>query len=225
MFFREPMFEISRKWAYFRNGRLESILTTVPLRFGWGRSIGIAGVATRLASRGAGLGRELLTEVLRVSAIDGEGAALLFAKRTELYEATGFRVLDTVMRAPIRTTGAEVLPGVLSEAEVISTYERWAAQDPSRLRRDEQRWSYWKWNLRICCPLAGGYLCVEGPMVREAIYDGETGAWPLQQGSEWIGLTSMAERMRVPIDDGAFELYLMGHGFDKAPQMFMTDQF
>ena len=66
------MFEVERKWAYFRAGRMESILTTVPLLFGWGRAIGIAGVATRHASRGQGFASELVRETLKCADTAGE---------------------------------------------------------------------------------------------------------------------------------------------------------
>ena len=225
MFLREPMFELARKWAYFLNGRIESILTTVPLTFGWGNAIGIAGVATRLSSRGSGLANDLLKEVLRQSALRNEGPALLFAKRTELYEAAGFRLMDRVVRAPIESSGGEAIPGVLSMDEVVQIYNDWSLSHPNRLRRGEQRWNYWKWNLRICSPFSSGYLCLEGPLIRECILDDVVPKWPVHQGSEWVGLESMAQRLRIPINDPHFELHLMGHGFDQPPQMFMTDQF
>ena len=225
VFFSEPMFDVNRKWGNFQEGQIESILTTVPLEFGWGRAIGIAGVATRLSSRGRGLGGALLGEVLRNSETNGEGPALLFARETALYERVGFQVLDEVVRAPIRCTFHGVLDGVMPVEEVVSIYDDWASSRPDRLRRDDRRWNYWKWNMRFCCPFSNGYLCVEGSTLRECVVDGEVDCWPLHEGTEWIGLRSMARDCHVPIGEGQFELHLMGRGFEKAPQMFMTDQF
>jgi predicted acetyltransferase len=225
VFFSEPMFDIDRKWACFVDGSIEAILTTVPLEFGFGRSIGIAGVATRLASRGRGLGGELLSEVLKRSDAQGEGPALLFAKERSLYERVGFQVLDTVVRAPIKSSYDGALDGVMPNKEVTSIYDDWASSKPNRLRRDERRWNYWKWNMRFCCPFANGYVCVEGTTMRECIVDGTVEGWPLHEGTEWVGLQSMARICHVPIGDETFELHLMGRGFEESPEMFMTDQF
>jgi hypothetical protein len=225
VFFREPMFDLDRKWAYFRKGRIESILTTVPLTFGWGKAIGIAGVATRLSSRGQGFAAELLREVLRSSDKDAEGPALLFAKQTEVYERVGFRVVDRVIRAPIDRAEEKQMEHILSFEQVESIYNHWASEDPYRLRRDERRWDYWKWNLRVCCPFTNGYVCIEGTVIRECILDSWVPVWPVHGASEWFGLESMANRLHIPIRDSQFELHLMSYGFDEVPQMFLTDQF
>jgi predicted acetyltransferase len=225
VFFSEPMFDLDRKWAYFRDRKMQSILTTVPLRFGWGRAIGIAGVATRLASRGQGMGGELLKEVLRAAKAKEEGAALLFAKDRTLYERIGFRLLDEVVKAPLRTSFGGSLEAVMPIEEVMAVYARWASENPNRLHRDEQRWTYWKWNMRFCCPFSNGYLCLEGATLRECIVDAEAYSWPLHDGTDWVGLRSVAQECHAPIEGGAVELYLMGVGFEETPQMFMTDQF
>jgi predicted acetyltransferase len=225
VFFNEPMFDVNRKWALFLDGQIESILTTVPLAFGFGNAIGIAGVATRLSSRGRGLGGELLQEVLRSSQESGEGPALLFARETALYERVGFRLLDQVIRAPIQAGSNAPLEGVMPQHEVVNIYNDWAASRPNRLRRDDRRWTYWKWNMRFCCPFANGYICLEGATVRECIVDGPVDIWPIHAGTEWIGLRTMAGECHVPLGDEHFELHLMGRGFDEIPQLFMTDQF
>ncbi len=225
VFFNEPLFDLARKWALFADGKIESILTTVPLEFGFGRAIGIAGVATRLSSRGRGYGGKLIDKVLECSEASGEGPALLFARETALYERAGFRVLDQVVRAPIQSATNIVLEGVLPQHEVNVIYTDWANSRPNRLRRDERRWTYWKWNMRFCCAFANGYLCLEGATVRECIVDGPVSAWPIHEGTEWVGLRSMAAECHVPLGEELFELHLMGRGFDEIPQMFMTDQF
>jgi len=225
VFFREPMFEVERKWAYFRAGRMESILTTVPLRFGWGRAIGIAGVATRHASRGQGFASELLRETLRCAEEAGEGSALLFARQTELYQSVGFEVLDEVIRAPVMSNHEPDVPPVLSVDEVVTHYNRWASQNPHRLQRDERRWDYWKWNLRVCSPFSAGYICIEGNLLRECIAYQPPKDWALHPSTEWIGLRSMAKSIGVPIGPAQSELFLMGRAFEQVPQMFMTDQF
>ncbi|HZH98121.1 MAG TPA: GNAT family N-acetyltransferase, partial [Fimbriimonadaceae bacterium] len=102
IFFHEPMFDIDRKWALFEDGGIASILTTVPLEFGWGRAVWIAGVATIAQRQRQGLASELISEVLRHGAASGEAPALLFAKRPGLYESLGFECLDEVIRAQIR---------------------------------------------------------------------------------------------------------------------------
>lgn len=225
VFFREPMFDVDRKWAYLKNGRIESILTTVPLLFGWGRAIGIAGVATRRSSRGLGYASELLREMLRCSSKADEGRALLFAKQTEVYERVGFRKLDDVIRASVDSGANTDLPGVLSFEQVENIYNDWAGRNPNRLRRDARRWDYWKWNLRVCCPFSTGYLCIEGNLIRECIVEELIPGWPVHPGTEWIGLRTMAQSLGVPATGEEFELHLMGYDFDEVPQMFMTDQF
>lgn len=225
VFFREPMFDYQRKWALFQAGRMCSILTTVPLLFGWGNAIGIAGVATRSDCRGVGLASALLSEVLRLSEKEGEGHALLFARDRSLYKRSGFRVLDQVVRAPL--SGMIELPSdqILEFDQVEALYNSWAASDPNRLRRDERRWSYWKWNFRVCSSFGSGYLCNEGGLVRECITDVAANPWPVDTNTEWLGLVSMAEHLQAPITDPEFEHFLMGYNFESVPQFFMTDQF
>ena len=83
-FFGEPYFSLERKWAYIRDSRIESILTVVPVEFGDGRGIGIAGVATNENSRNEGLATELLSHVCAHFAARGAGKALLFAREASL---------------------------------------------------------------------------------------------------------------------------------------------
>ena len=64
VFFKEPMFDLERKWALFEDGKMLSILTTTPLQFGFGKAFGIAGVATEESARGRGLGGQILGRVL-----------------------------------------------------------------------------------------------------------------------------------------------------------------
>ncbi len=90
IFFNEPLFDLSRKWALFEGGQMASVLTTVPLKFGWGTAIGIAGVATKLARRRLGLAETLLNHVLKDSEHREERVALLFAKEIGLYEKVWF---------------------------------------------------------------------------------------------------------------------------------------
>lgn len=225
VFFAEPMFDLQRKWAYFENGRMLSILTTVPLEFGWGRAIGIAGVATVIERRGEGLASRLLDKVLKASERAGETGALLFARETELYARSGFEVADEVVRGRIASLPEEKPPQVVDFDRVETLYESWREQSPNRLRRTPRRWDYWRWNLRVCSEFADGYLCHEGAVVRECVFTPPAQEWRLPIEAEWVGLQTVAESLQVPVDSPAHELYLMARGVPGTPQMFMTDQF
>ncbi len=225
IFFNEPMYDLQRKWALFERGQMISILTTVPLEFGWGRAIGIAGVATREDRQGEGLASELLRQVLSASEEIGESAAFLFAKQTTVYERCGFRLIDNVVRAPIRVEGDAYDVDPLPFEDVIRLYENWSHAHPNRLRRDERRWNYWKWNFKACTPFLDGYFCPEGSLVRECLTHGLLQGWPVVKGTYYLGLASMAVQMGVPIGTPTTELLLMGRNAPAVPQMFMTDQF
>jgi len=225
IFYTEPLFDLKRKWALFQNGQIVSLLTTVPLTFGWGRAIGIAGVATKKENRRQGFAAALMKQVLASSVANGETAAYLFANEPKLYESSGFQVLDHVVRARLRTLPEERLPPSLEFAEIKQAYDAWAEQSPARLRRDHRRWSYWKWNLRVCTGFLGGYLCAEGGLIREALVHRAVEAWPVPPETSWLGLRSIATAMNVPILDPTLELHLMGANSPMLPQMFMTDQF
>lgn len=225
IFFSEPFFDLNRKWALFEHGEMVSILTTVGLEFGWGRAIGIAGVATASGRERQGLAGRLLATVMEESARVGEGPVLLFAKDTRLYERLGFELLDTVIRGPIQSLPEPEVPLGLEHDVVRTIYEAWADQDQNRLRRDDRRWKYWRWNLRVCTPLENGYLCFEGGVVREVIGAVKGVPWHLPPDTEWLGLSSMASQIGVPLLTTTPDLHLMGRGFKSMPQFFMTDQF
>lgn len=217
VFFSEPFYDLKRKWALFRAGRIVSVLTTVPLQFGWGLASGIAGVGTLMQERGQGLGRQLLEAALS----DGT-PAYLFAKRKDLYEEVGFCVVDSVVRGTFAPT-AHSVEDPLTFDEVQDIYTAWSESEESRLRRDSQRWAYWKWHLRLCDRFGNGYVCREPGMIREAIR-GE-GEWPVATNEEFFGLVSMAERLQLPLASTEHDMYLMALGTDRVPQMFLTDQF
>jgi hypothetical protein len=225
IFFNEPMFDLRRKWALFEHGKMVSILTTVPLEFGWGNASGIAGVATRTDRRGEGLAGKLLDGVLESGRRNGEPGALLFARQTTVYERNGFKPIDRVIRAPILATREISIPRCMDGDEIARIYAAWAMAHPARLRRNVQRWAYWRWNLRVCSPLGGGYLCMEGNNVRECIVHEKVSDWPLPAGTEWLGLASMAEMIQIPLGETEEDLVLMGRNIPEQPQMFMTDQF
>jgi GNAT superfamily N-acetyltransferase len=225
IFFIEPLFDLNRKWALFEDGEMRSILTTVMLEFGWGRAIGIAGVATMVEHQGKKLASHLLEEVIKTAAAGGEKGALLFARNPTLYERQGFAVLDQVVRGPIEATKEREPFGLLDFQEIQDRYNLWALQDPNRLRRDDKRWGYWRWNLRVCTAFEDGYLCTDGGVVRECVLDQSAKEWPLAQGTEWLGLASMAKHLGVPLQNTNQELHLMGRNIPALPQMFMTDQF
>jgi GNAT superfamily N-acetyltransferase len=225
IFFSEPMFDLACKWALFSSGEPLSILTTVPLHFGWGSAIGIAGVATRSECRGKGYASQLLQEVIDRSANGGERAAFLFAKDPSLYKRIGFEIVDRVVRGQIVTSLEEPDGEPLSFEAVRAIYDQWAEGDPGRLRRDDKRWSYWKWNLRLCTRVGDGYICEEGATVRECLVTTPMATWPVGVGAEWYGLESMTQRLPVPIEQRMYDFHLMGYRVPEPPQMFMTDQF
>ena len=225
VFFNEPLFDLRRKWALFERGKMVSILTTVPLNFGWGKAVGIAGVATALSRQGEGFAGHLLARVIQHSEANDEGTLLLFAKNMTIYERCGFRILDDVVRGPIQCRAEQSPSPVLNLAEIQDFYSGWAERDPSRLRRDTARWNFWKWNLRVCTAYESGYVCHEGQQMRECVLDQPPHEWKLPIGTEWFGLRSMADRLQLPLGGTSFELWLMGRNVPATPQMFMTDQF
>jgi predicted N-acetyltransferase YhbS len=225
IFFTEPLFDLSRKWALFDCGRIVSILTTVPLEFGWGRAVGIAGVATALERQGEGLAGSLLSQVVAASAGAGEAAVMLFAKDTRLYERAGFQLIDQVLRGPIVAETEREVPMAIEFDQVRTLYDQWSRADDNRLRRGDLRWKYWKWNLRVCTPVNDGYLCFEGGVIREVVMSGPLTHWELPLNSEWLGLGSMADRLGLRVLSPATDLHLMGLNVPSQPQFFMTDQF
>ncbi len=224
VFFKEPLFDLNRKWALFDKGKMQSILTTVPLQFGWGKAIGIAGVATDGRVRGHGYAQRLLEHVLKTSADHGERSAYLFARQSTVYERAGFRVLDKVIKAPLPGQG-ENEDAICSYDEVGQFYNQWAEQHPARLRRDERRWEYWRWNFRLCTQSAEGYVCQEGNVVREAVNAGTPDQWPVSYNAHWYGLKSMAELLGLDVSEAQEEMMFMGWRSPEMPQMFLTDQF
>ena len=222
VFYSEPFYDLTRKWALFEHGVMTSILSMTPLEFGWGRAIGIAGVATRTSARGRGLGQRLLESALGASE---EQAALLFAYRPTLYARVGFEVIDEVISGELTIVPDpdEVEP--IDTAEVKRLYSLWSEGHPDRLRRDAQRWEAWQWVYRPCEAFAGGYLCAEPMLCREVICTKASAAWPVMTGSRWSGLKSFTQLLQVPLSKTRHELLLMGRNMKSVPQMFMTDQF
>lgn len=225
VFYSEPFFDLNRKWAAFEAGRMVSVLTTVPLTFGWGKAIGVAGVATVPEARGQGIASRLLGKVLEFSRRNGEGGALLFARDSRLYEACGLERLDDVVQGALEFQPLEPSHVLLSNAEVETIYNEWADKDPNRLRRDEQRWKYWRWHLRLCHLVGSGYVCHEGATVREVV-DVRPGT-PIRSSepTRWSGLKGVAEQLELPLYEAKTSMFLMGVGFETSPQMFLTDQF
>ena len=225
IFFTEPLFDLKRKWALFDEGRLVSILTTVSLEFGWGKGIGIAGVATALDAQRQGYATELLRHVIAHSEAGGEGRILLFAKDQRVYGRIGFQPLDEVIRADIAAKDDGTLSMDIDYGLVRRLYDEWSCAKDCRLRRDELRWKYWRWNLRVCAPVDSGYYCMEGSTVREAVVEPPPREWIMPKGNDWFGLRRVADQLQLPLRNEQHELYLMGYNFPAAPEMFMTDQF
>ena len=221
VFYHEPFFDLKRKWALFEDGKIRSVLTTVPLLFGDGPAMGIAGVGTLADHRCKGYGQMLLEAALDA----GEPRAALFAQARVLYERCGFEVLDDVVRAPFSQIEVDSDAELLGFNEVRVLYEEWAAMDPRRLIRDENRWGFWKWNLRMCAQVPGGYICQEGDTVRECVFHRAPVRWPVFDSGEWFGLRCLLEELSLPVKEPASELIFMGRGFSDVPRLFMTDQF
>jgi predicted acetyltransferase len=225
VFYHEPYFELKRKWALFESGQIISILTTVPLEFGFGNAFGIAGVATDYKYRNLGYAQKLIRFVLEDGARCGEPTAYLFASNLQVYSKLGFEVLDTVIQAPIETEIATIPGTILSLEAIREKYEAWMIQAPNRLLRDDRRWKYWQWNLRICTQSGGGYICREGPSVREAIAPERLARWLSHEPSIWTGLESVAKELEVPTGKGEIQTQLMGYRSPTVPFLFLTDQF
>ena len=225
VFFGEPMFDLQRKWGLFEGSDMVSILTTVPVEFGHGRGIGIAGVATREDRQGEGLAQRLIEAVVGESERVGENSAWLFAKNQKLYLRCGFREVDEVMHADLGGEVDHETQELLPFEVIRGIYDSWSLREPERLRRDERRWNYWKWNMRPSTQFSDGYICHEGFQVRECVVEHRTENWRFPEHSKWVGLRSMSDRLHLPLIRARHEIYLMGRNADFTPQMFLTDQF
>ena len=89
VFFKEPMFDLERKWALFEDGELRTILTTAPLEFGFGRAFGVAGVATEPKHQGRGLAQRIIEHVLAHGASIGEPGCLLLRTKSRSISVAG----------------------------------------------------------------------------------------------------------------------------------------
>lgn len=225
VFYKEPMFDLSRKWALFKDGEMTTILTTTPLQFGWGQAFGIAGVATDPNFRGQGLAQRLIEKVIEHGASSGEAGCILFAHKEEVYRRAGFETVDTVVKGEIKVSPDLGPVDILRFSEVKSKYDAWAKADEGRLLRNERRWKYWKWILRTCEAAPGGYVCVEPSLCREAVIEKGLEEWPVMPGTSWFGLKSLTDALEVPLSTCHHDLYLMARAMPRPPQMFMTDQF
>ncbi len=225
LYFQEPYFDVNRKWAIFEGAEMISVLTTTPLKFGWGDAVGIAGVATKEKYRNEGYAKRLLLKVLSEHKKRGEEAALLFATETKLYENVGFEGLDRVVRGELYSEPASGPNEGMPIERLEDLYDKWSFGHRDRLRRDEQRWKYWKWHFRQCAQYRDGYLCFENGMLREALYTGKAENWPVPEGSQWMGLSYMTDQLEIPLRNVTEETILMGYNVPGQPQMFLTDQF
>lgn len=225
VYYDNVLFDLNRKWAVCEGGELRSILTTTGLTFGWGRCIGIAGVATMPQYEGRGYAGMLLEKVLETAEQDAEGPAMLFAHKEKLYKRLGFQLVDEVIRGTIMTTGAAPQAETLPTNAVQSHYSRWSQQSPDRLVRTPDRWRYWGLSCRICEPMADGYFIPEPGLVREAVTFEPCARWEVPQGSQWYGLRSVTKACDVPVRRCRTELLFMTRNVPGQPQMFMTDQF
>ena len=116
-----------------------------------------------------------------------------------------------VVRGPIVTDELGDAITTFPFQRVQSRYNEWAAQDPSRLRRNERRWRYWRWIPRTCEPAPGGYVCVEPHLCREALVAPGLERWPVMPGTSWLGLESLTKALGVPLSSYDKELFVMAH--------------
>lgn len=227
IFFREPSYDLRRKWALFLpGGEMAAILTTTPLHFAWGKAIGIAGVATALQHRRKGLGQQLLESVLCSSEAAGERGAVLFAHQKEVYEKVGFQHTDSVIRALVMQDSETEVLTEISMPEIKQIYADHVRRHPGWLIRDEQRWNLWEWILKPCERWNDGYLCIEHATVREAVAVPAGQPWPLSLPVQWVGLESVTQELGVPtVGKPQTEMMVMTRGFPEPLRMFLTDQF
>jgi len=227
VFYNEPAFDLSRKWACFVNGEMVAILTATPLVFDFQtqkRAMGIAGVATLLQFQGKGYASLLVKSALAHGIEIGEPRALLFAKNPLLYQKLGFEILDEIVEGSLDYQGEDELQEDLNFDEIQREYNRFSKDGENWLIRDDLRWKVWKWSVRCCQPALGGYLCHEGMTIREAITT-HPAPWPIGKGMNWIGLKSVTQDLKIPTTPKPLGSYLMGINFDFPPKMFLTDQF
>jgi hypothetical protein len=221
-FFGEPYFSLDRKWSLIVDRSIVSILTVVPIEFGDGKGVGIAGVATRDTERGSGHASDLLNYVCDYYAAHDAPKALLFAKEQSLYERVGFSLADCVYVQPL-AAGRAAHRQPIDKEKVKLIYDDWSQGDPRRLRRDEARWAYWSWTLRTPVALDGGYFCYESARLRELLPS--YSRLPISEPIDFYGTAAIAEAIGITLDKPTVDLYLMAKGFGYVPQMFMTDQF
>lgn len=220
IFFREPFYELRRKWAVFHNGKMIACLTTVPLEFGDGTAAGIAGVGVHPNYRGKGIASELLKFVAEKGA---EKRLLLFAQDPRLYHKVGYQILDQVIATPLPFNPNAQAPKRADFNHVCAIYNAWAEAKPNRLRRTPKRWELWTWQMKSCYRLRTGYFCTDGDRIRELLPEFQT--IPSPEPLSWYGLESMAHLLKIPLTNPQRETFLMGLGFHEPPQMFMSDQF
>jgi GNAT superfamily N-acetyltransferase len=224
-FYQEPYYDLETKWALFEHGRMVSILTLTPLLFGWGPATGVAGVATVADAQRLGYAGRLLNHVLGELKHKTGEATLLFATDERLYTRLGFETVDRVVTADLTSSDDWDAQEPMSSEEVKEIYDAWASADPNRLVRDERRWQLWNWNFRICARFQDGYLGSDPGLLREALSSGPKTALPVVPGTQWYGLTRVADAIQLPLENPTTGLFLMTRSTPGSPLMFMTDQF
>jgi GNAT superfamily N-acetyltransferase len=225
LYYKDPFYNLDRKWALLIDNQIQSILTTVPLEFGDGPAIGIAGVATAKNIQGKGLASILIKEVLMQSKLKGEDRALLFAQNPKLYQKAGFVILDEVIRGKVQVNRSIKKTKRISFGETQDSYAQWAAESPHRLHRNNQRWEYWNFFDKPCYDWGQGYVCLEDLIIREAVFVPKSDSWPVPTDSQWIGLWSLTQELQIPLTKIYRHALFMGVGFKHTPSMFMVDQF
>lgn len=225
VFYTDPLYDLERKWALFESGKMVSILTTTGLEFGWGKAIGIAGVATLESERRKGLGSALIKHVLEASSQRDESPAMLFANQPQIYAAAGFEEIDEVIQGVIPGEPETNPPKQPIGLEVVKElYRAWSIKDQNRLQRDESRWRLWQYSMRAAYEVHGGYVTIENGLCREII-PGREGYKEHLPEAMWLGLKSMGELLELEIQVPRTKMLLMARGLPAHPQLFMSDQF
>lgn len=155
----------------------------------------------------------------------GEDSFMLFAKDERLYSRLGFKTVDKTIRARFQKVHwqEQPVPTLLSEVKLL--YDDWSRKASNRLLRDEKRWQLWKHYGRLGYEFGDGYLLTEGDLIREALFTSLPEFWPINPSSEWLGLESLAQELRLPLRDIRYEVNLMTRNFPGKPHFFLTDQF
>jgi predicted N-acetyltransferase YhbS len=219
---QDPCFELDNVLCIFKGKKLISAVTTTVLQFGDYPAIGLSSVITAPAHRGKGYATKLVREAVTIAQNGGIDRALVFAKTTKLYEKIGFKLLDSCITGQIDCP-EPLAERPLEERFARMLYDNWATGHPDRLRRSDEQWAKHRWLPAVCLYQAAGYArLTRTGKVHEVVNVGAH-QYSLPMGSQWVGLASMADALSIPLLDRTHTEYLLGIGFERAPQFFRNE--